>query len=268
MAYMRHVTWMVAAALSCWACGDDFDDSDVESRADRGDAGATDEGEATDAEEEATDAESTDAETTDEVADDAGTDEAPAFEPPDPILPDADPETPVEDLSDDEFGQVCDAYLETSSDLIENYAALCAFQAITDAQDSGAEDTEEYRAACAESLAVCETDAESTQIVIDNLECSQEDCTATLGEFDACRAQLTALDAVLLQPLADLDPPSCDEVTPAIGEAFSTQAGIVLFLSLTQLDDGGQSILSGEGPCQSITDQCPDFAVPLGSDLL
>ncbi len=280
---------MIAAALAVAACGSDSK-SDVSSRADMGgDAGATSDG----SDEAATDAD-TGEETTDESAQSAATDGStdattsdgtdtvasetdvsslvddapPAFEPPDPILPDEDPDTPVEELSDGDFEQVCDAYLQTSGDLFENYAGFCGVQAITEAEDSGVTDTEEYRAVCAEALAVCENQAATVVTVVDSLECVQDECTATVGEFDACRTQIAALDAVLFEPLSALDAPSCDEVTPAIGAAFSLRVAATALVSLAALSEAeGGSILSDESPCDSITEQCPDFAVPVGADL-
>jgi hypothetical protein len=191
------------------------------------------------------------------------------YVPPPPILPDVDPATPISDLSSEEFEQVCAAYVETLDGLIENLAASCDTQAVSAAQDSGATDTEEYRAACAEARAVCVEQSAAAALIVSVLECNDQSCAATLDQFDSCRTQVAALDAVAFRPIAALDAPSCDEVTPALGAAYALRVAATLLVSSAGVSaEQGGSPFQDDSPCDAINNQCPGFAAPLGVDLV
>lgn len=234
-------------------------------------AGSDDTAEETDPADPGTDPGSTDSATDDGVVDTdtEPSDEEPVlpvFEPPPPVLPDEDPETPISELDEDQFEQVCTAYLDTAAQLVESYQSFCAAQAVTAAQESGVTDPEEYRAACAEALAVCENEAAAAAAALTVVECSQEACSATLADFDGCRTQVSAVDAVIFAPIAALEAPACDEVTPAVGAAFSLRVAATVLVALAGVsEDGGEDPFSEDSPCDSIDQQCPGFAVPVGA---
>lgn len=182
------------------------------------------------------------------------------FVPPEPILPDVPPSTPISDLDDDEFAAVCGAFLTSMEDLLENASGTCGFQGISAAEDSGATDVAEYRAACADGRQVCEDETAAAREVIGVLECGERTCSATLEQFDACRTQLIAFDALFIEPLSALPAPSCSEVTPATGASFSLLALATLLGGLAAVsDEQGGSPLDPGSPCESIEEQCPDF---------
>lgn len=267
------------------SCGDDSGSEDVGMQTSRGtDSDATDDadsgvGDEVDSDGDA-DGEESDALDTDERDDGTETDDVapetdptstdderppPDFEPPPPVLPDEDPQTPISELDEEQFEQVCGAYLDTASQLVASYQTFCAAQAVTTAQESGTTDTEAYRATCADALAACEDEAAAAEATVTVLECSQDDCSATLADFDGCRTQVAMIDSVIFAPIAQLDAPSCDEVTPTSGAAFSLRVAATVLVALATVSEEGGDPLAEESPCDAIDEQCPGLIVPVGA---
>ncbi len=264
-------------------CGGDSEGS-TGTKADMGDDSADD---ATDddnpsdddAADDATDDSTDDAadDTTDDAADDMADDDtdlpfaAPdipdSITPPEDILPDVPPDTEVQDLDPDEFDELCETYLDGAENIFGNLQAFCGITAIGDAVDAMPETTEEFRELCADGREACEINAQAIETIFSVVECNQDNmCSATVEQFNSCYRDLTLLNAAVLEPLASVDVPPCEELTPAVAQAIQLQVFATVLVSASQLlEETGTNPLENEmSACDEIEMQCPDFAVPGG----
>lgn len=188
----------------------------------------------------------------------------PDIEPPDPILPDLPQDTPVSDLTDDQFQEVCDAYLESADRVLKNYGKACGVVALNDALEAEPETTEEFRELCGEARLGCEAETKAATALVGSLECNQDGtCQATVAEFNSCNQQISAVDRGLLFPLANVDVPPCEKLTPRIARAVQLEAFVALGGSLELIEEA----MADDSACNAIQNQCPDFVVPLGGAL-
>jgi hypothetical protein len=145
-------------------------------------------------------------------------------------------DTTLDSLSDDQLGQVCDAigahYQAQAGTLPCRLAGMFA------AAFSGAETDADARAACKGAYDSCvASPSEETQ----TCEKPSGECTATIGELEAC---LNDSDAALQQFYATF--PSCETLT------------------LADLMDSGEDITQPEDPasCTALEAKCPDAPTP------
>jgi hypothetical protein len=93
---------------------------------------------------------------------------------------------------------------------------------------------------------------------------------ATIEQFSECNQQISLLNDAILEPLAGVEIPPCDELTPGIARAIQLQVFATYLGSIAVLFEGEEeNPLSEDGnsPCDEIEMACPDFAVPIGADL-
>jgi hypothetical protein len=187
-----------------------------------------------------------------------------SLEPPMDLLPDTPPETPVSDLTDDEFSDLCNPYLDEATTTVSTLDALCGFQGISAANDSNAATLEEFRAACGEARIQCESDTAAAQVLADSLECTRPaDCTATVAEVDACYQQLYMLNAAILGPLDGTEFPPCEELTPTQAGVITAQVLLYLVSSSAQASDATGTPVDLQGDaCASLDQTCPGLAAP------
>jgi hypothetical protein len=184
--------------------------------------------------------------------------------PPEDLLPDTPPETPVSDLSDEEFEDLCDPYLGEATTAISGLEGLCAFAGISAATESSAATVEEFQAACGEARIQCETDTAAAQVVAESLECTRpEDCTATVAEVEACYQQLYLLNGVILGPVGGAEFPPCEELTPTAAGIIVAQVGLYVLANAALAADATGMPVDVEGdPCQDLETTCPGLGVP------
>jgi hypothetical protein len=186
------------------------------------------------------------------------------LEPPEPLLPDTPPETPVSDLSEDEFEELCEPYLGEATNTVSSLDALCGLAGIGAANDSSAATVEEYQRACGEARIQCETDSAAAQVLVESLECTMpEDCMATVEQVDACYQQLYVLNAAILEPLGLTEFPPCEELTPAQGGVIAAQVLLYLLANATIAQGVTGEPVDQEGdPCEELEMVCPGLAAP------
>ncbi|MEN9579299.1 MAG: hypothetical protein RJA70_2308 [Pseudomonadota bacterium] len=256
--------------LGLIGCGSDASDS-VGKRADEGhsDAGKADKGDKRDRDEPS----NKDGGAEDPAKEDAGAQDPDPIDPieppgeiilPDDLLPDVPRDTPIADLTDDQFEEVCGAYLETAKSVVENIEGACGFSALNDALEANTQSTEEFREVCSEARLTCESEAKAAQGAVGLLTCNQDTtCQATVEQFSSCNQQISAINGGLLVPVAGVEVPPCDKLTPRIAQAIQIQAFVALAGSLGLIEEIGNA----DSPCKAIQMECPDFAVPVGGVL-
>lgn len=190
--------------------------------------------------------------------------DAEALQPPEPLLPDTPPETPVSELPPKDFEALCEPYLEEATGTISGLENLCALAGVNAANESNAATVEEYQRACGEARIQCETDSAAAQVLTDSLECTMpEDCTATVAEVEACYQSLHVLNAAIIEPLGLTEFPACEDLTPTEGGVIAAQ---VLLYFLTNAVAAGvptdTTAEEADDPCGALEMTCPGLATP------
>lgn len=188
------------------------------------------------------------------------------IESPPPLLPDTDRDTEINDLSDEEFEELCEPFLDGAGSALGNANGLCGLQGISAASEANAATVEEYQRACGMARLECEAALAAVDTLFQEVECSRpEDCTATVEQIDACYQRLYLLNEAILAPLDGVDIPACEDLTPAQGATIGVQ--LLLYLNGTTSDVAtatGSSVEQLGDPCAELETLCPDFAVPEG----
>lgn len=184
------------------------------------------------------------------------------------VAPGVDPDTPIDELSPEDFTQACGSFLDGVDRALQNLAASCEVRAVGEALDSEPESTDEFRSLCVESRDACEISTAAIQEILGLAECEQQgECEATVAELDACREELTLADAILLEPLASIQTPPCEELTPVVAQAIQLQVlTAVIATAAENTDETGSNPFSEEGDsaCDALGERCPSV-LPTGA---
>lgn len=186
---------------------------------------------------------------------------------PDPVLPDVPSDTPLSELDDDELEQVCEAYVETAELMVAKLPDLCPLLGVNAGLSAMTTDQSMLRAACSVGFDECADDVTTAEASVGTLTCGPaSDCTATIGQFNACNRQVAAVNQWLLDPLIELDAPSCEEVTSASATSLQISAGITLIGGNARVvAEAGGLPSDADSPCAELQQECPDFAAPFTS---
>lgn len=186
----------------------------------------------------------------------------------DPVLTDVPPETELSDLSEDQRAEVCAAYVKTATVVNANLGSLCPAQALFLAvQNPEVTDDASYRSECSAQLEVCETQVAAAQEDSPEERCEKGvACAASIEDFNACNAQIAALNTFVLEPLAEREISECSKTTRADANTAALLLGLTAASGMTNVTNtAGGSPADEDGPCSRINEACPGLGVSLGA---
>lgn len=185
-----------------------------------------------------------------------------------PVLSDVDPDTELSELDEDQLEEVCAAYIKTSDAVSDNLEQLCPAQSLFFAiQAETVTDDASFQAECATQQKACETQIDEANDETPEDRCAgASECGATLEDFNACNAQVAAMNRLVFIPLTKQDVSECSETSLADATNQASALGILFLLGLTQASNAaGGSPTDADGPCQRIASACPEFGLALGA---
>lgn len=184
---------------------------------------------------------------------------------PEPVLDELPPKTPLKDLDDEQFAEVCEAYVATAKSITNNLDDICPAQAVTETTQSMPADDAAAKATCAESEATCKSQVAASKQAIEDSDCeAAKSCGATIDDFNGCNRQIAALNQFVIGPVGKLDAPECSKVTVTSAAGFAIYAAITVPGWLEDaIEAGGGSPTEEDGPCARLRDQCPELGSAL-----
>lgn len=185
-----------------------------------------------------------------------------------PVLPDVDPDTELSDLDEDQLKEVCTAYVKTSDAVGDSLEQLCPAQSLFFAfQAESVDDDASYQAECEAQLEACQTQVDESDDATPEERCAgAAECGATLEDFNACNAQVAAMNRLVFIPLTKEEVAECSETSyqEAADKAGSLGLAFIVRLAQVTAQTGGNPA-DADGPCQRIAEACPEFGVALGA---
>jgi hypothetical protein len=185
-----------------------------------------------------------------------------------PVLTDVDPDTELSDLDDDQLKEVCTAYVKTSDAVSDSLGQLCPAQSLFFAiQTESVIDDESYQAECAAQLDACEEQVEEANEETPEQRCAGAGaCGATLEDFNACNAQIAAMNRLVLVPLTKEKIQECSDTSHQDAANKAAALGVMFFVNLANVTaQTGGNPTQADGPCQRIAETCPEFGLALGA---